>query len=137
MRKIILSMMISLLPLVISAGEHVKEYQKGKLLDVITEGRSVYTGVISNQVGNWNYGTLGRRNERIFNYIVQVGEMVYAGEYVKKNIFQYNPASDFVVNDPVEVHIDGGKMYLKRPDGKELKTKIVKQMRADSRHKGK
>lgn len=57
--------------------------------------------------------------------------MVYDGRFVLKSVLQHNPSTDFVINDPIEVRFGnkGKTLFLKRPDGKEVKTYIVKQTR--------
>jgi hypothetical protein len=37
-----------------------------------------------------------------------------------------------VIGDPVQAAIDGDNLILQRPDGKEIKTKIIQRKRADS-----
>jgi hypothetical protein len=57
---------------------------------------------------------------------VRVDGVEYIGEY--------NPAAsgylpgEFAPEDPVPVRFDGDRMYIKRPNGKELETKIVKKV---------
>jgi hypothetical protein len=49
-------------------------------------------------------------------------------------IGEYNPApggyipGEFTSEEPVPVRFDGDKMYVKRPNGKELETRIVKKV---------
>jgi len=57
--------------------------------------------------------------------------MVYTvrAEKVKANSKDY--AKGMVIGDPVPVSVNGEHVYLKTPDGKELKTDIIKRARAD------
>jgi hypothetical protein len=61
---------------------------------------------------------------------VQLGDMVYVGSYWPRTRWSYSP-TDFIVNDPVQVKIEGKHMYVKRPDGKELKTTVIQRVRAE------
>jgi hypothetical protein len=98
-------------------------YQSGKLLSV--------TDSSSNRVvGNSQTGTVTSVTDVEYRLSVQIGDMVYVGSYWPRWRWSYSP-TDFVVNDPVQVKIDGKHMYLKRPDGKELKTEIVRRVHAN------
>ena len=55
---------------------------------------------------------------------VQVGNMMYLASNWPRTILSDSP-TDFVVNDPGQVKMDGKHMYGKRPDGKDLKTEIL------------
>ncbi len=56
--------------------------------------------------------------------------MIYVGSYWPRTRWSYEP-SDFIVNDAIDVRLDQKHMYIKRKDGKELKTKIVQRIRAE------
>jgi hypothetical protein len=56
---------------------------------------------------------------------VTVGDITYTAEHTKNLFFGYNP-TDMVVNDPVTVSRQKNRLVLKRPDGKEYKTTIVR-----------
>jgi hypothetical protein len=55
-----------------------------------------------------------------------VEDLIYTGETRSKDI------REFIVGDPVDVRLDDNNMYLKRPDGKEVKAKILTKARASS-----
>ena len=104
--------------LLLSVSLWASSYQKGKLLSVDdtkdpnvnpTEGPSVI-------------------NHLEYRLNVQLGDFVYICSYNPPFQWSYKP-NDLLVNDPVEARIDGKHLYLKRPDGKELKTTIVRRMR--------
>jgi hypothetical protein len=57
--------------------------------------------------------------------VVSVNGMDYVGEYILSAADGYAPG-EFAAGDPVGVRIEDGKMYVKRPNGKELETRIVK-----------
>jgi Protein of unknown function (DUF2934) len=57
---------------------------------------------------------------------VRVDGVEYIGEY-NRALGGYVPG-EFAPEDPVPVRFDGNKMYVKRPNGKELETKIVKKV---------
>jgi hypothetical protein len=95
------------------AGTH-REFQTGKLLDVsaderLFEGTSVKYAI----------------------YQVQVGDVVYFGRGERLRRRSGDPGHGLIVGDPVRAAIDGDSLILQRPEGKEIKTKIVKRQRAD------
>jgi hypothetical protein len=94
-------------------------YESGKLIS-ITDSRS------NRVVGNGS-GSVVNVTDVEYRLSVQVGDMVYVGSYWPRWRWSYAP-TDFVVNDPVQVRIEEKRMYLKRPDGKELKTDIVQRI---------
>jgi hypothetical protein len=56
--------------------------------------------------------------------------MIYVGSYWPRWRFSYAP-TDFVINDPIEISVEGNgkEMYIKRPDGQELKIKVIQRIR--------
>ena len=105
--------------LLLSLSLWATSYQKGKLLSVDdtkdpnvspTEGPSVI-------------------NHLEYRLNVQLGDFVYVCSYNPPFQWSYKP-NDLLVNDAVEARIDGKHLYIKRPDGKEFKTIIVRRMRA-------
>lgn len=100
------------------------QHQTGKLLSV-TDARS------NRDVQNSYNGSSVSVTDVEYRLSVQVGEMIYVGSYWPRTRWSYAP-TDFIVNDPIDVRIDGKHMYIKRGDGKELKTEIIQRIRADS-----
>jgi hypothetical protein len=89
------------------------------------------TDLNSNRViGNSQTGSVVSVTDIEYRLSVQLGDMVYVGSYWPRTRWSYSP-TDFIVNDPVQVKIDGKHMYLKRPDGKELKTTVIQRIRAN------
>src|ERR1039458_638983 len=91
------------------AGTH-GNFQSGKLLDVgsderLYEGTSLRNAIYQVQVGDIIYSTRGERLRR------------HSGD----------AGHGLIVGDVVQVAIDGDNLFLQRPDGKEIKTKIVKR----------
>jgi hypothetical protein len=95
------------------AGSH-REFQTGKLLDVSSDERFV-------EGTSFKYAI----------YQVQVGDVVYFGRGEKLHRRSGDPGHGLIVGDPVQAAIDGDSLILQRPDGKEIKTKIVKRQRSD------
>jgi hypothetical protein len=92
------------------------QFQSGKLLDVGSDQRLVEGTTIIHAV-----------------YQVQVGDLIYfaRGERVRRH--SDDPAHGLVVGDPVQVAIDGDNLILQRPDGKEIKAKIIRRQRAEAK----
>jgi len=57
--------------------------------------------------------------------VVKVNGIQYIGEYAIDSADGYIPG-EFTKGVPVPVRFDGDKMFVKRPNGKELETRIVK-----------
>jgi hypothetical protein len=90
-------------------------FQTGKLLDISSDERVID-------------GTEYKRAV----YQVQIGDLVYfgRGERITKNTA--DPGHGLIVGDPVRVAVDGDNLILQRPDGKQIKTKIIKRVRAEN-----
>jgi hypothetical protein len=92
------------------------QFQAGKLLDVGSDERAVEGTTIIHAV-----------------YQVQVGDLIYfaRGERVRRH--SGDPAHGLIVGDPVQAAIEGDDLILQRPDGKEIKAKIVRRQRAENK----
>ncbi len=59
--------------------------------------------------------------------VIKVNGVQYVGEYSLERAGNYTPG-EFSAGIPVPVRFEGDKMFLKRPNGKELETTIVKRI---------
>ncbi len=62
-------------------------------------------------------------------YQVRLGDLIYSAEGDKLK-HAADPAHGLLVGDDVRVAIEGDRLYLRRPDGKDIKTTIVKREKA-------
>jgi hypothetical protein len=92
------------------AGSH--NFQAGKLLDVTTDE-------------SFHEGTSHRR--AIFS--VQIGDIVYTLKGSRVSRWGNDYAKGLIVGDSVQASVEGGDIILLRPDGKEMKTSILKRER--------
>ncbi len=92
---------------------NTRDFQTGKLVDV------GYDDVLHSG-----------SSQRHAVYKVRLGDVIYSaeGSKVKHNA---DPAHGLVVGDDVRVAIEGDRLFLRRPDGKDIKTTIVKRQRAE------
>jgi hypothetical protein len=60
---------------------------------------------------------------------VQIDDLVYAGQCEEKKYFSSCRPGTWVIADSIDVRIDKNNMYLKNPDGGEVKTLILKRFR--------
>jgi hypothetical protein len=97
------------------AGTH-REFQTGKLLDVSSEERLFEGTTIKYAI-----------------YRVQVGDVVYFGRGKRLHAHSGDPGHGLIVGDPVQAAIDGDNLILQRPDGKQIKTKIIKRQRPEAK----
>jgi hypothetical protein len=59
--------------------------------------------------------------------VVNVQGVVYTGEYECTSADGYTPG-EWKPGDPVPVRLSGDKLYLRRPNGRELQTTVVKRI---------
>lgn len=95
-------------------------YQTGKLVSV-TDSRS------NRDVGNSYTGAVTTVTDVEYRLSVELGDMIYVGSYWPRWNWSYAP-TDFVVNDSVQVRIDGKHMLIRRANGKELRTQIIQRV---------
>lgn len=103
-----------------------KEYQQGKLLN-IEEKDTVQTTYVTQKQGNETVTRPVEDKQKHYFITVQVADMVYVGEYTPAF---FGKPGDWIIGDPIQVRFDGNKMILQKPNGKELKSKIQKRIRA-------
>lgn len=115
MRRLILGLMLATAVTGLAAD---KAYQKGKYLDVDSQAYQKLVG-----------DTSVLRHEN--NLSVQIDDLVYVGQCEEKRHFSSCRPGSWVIGDMIDVRIDKDYMYLKKPDGGELKTRIVKRVRAN------
>ena len=59
--------------------------------------------------------------------VVNIEGVVYTGEYECTAADGYVPG-EWQSGDPIPVRLTGDKLYLRRPNGKELRTSVVKRI---------
>jgi hypothetical protein len=59
--------------------------------------------------------------------VINVQGVVYTGEYDSNSADGYTPG-EWQPGDPVPVRLAGDKLYLRRPNGHELQTTVVKRI---------
>lgn len=93
-----------------------RTYVRGTLVDVAVGKRTF-------GVPQPNGGTLiGQGN--LFQVKVQIEDVIYTAETRSGEVRQ------LIVGDPVEVRLDEKHVYLKCPNGKEVKAKVLTKARA-------
>src|SRR5436190_23571882 len=105
-----------------------KEYQSGKLLDISKVVHKVTTyKTVRNKDGS-STTTPTTDDENIYYLSVQLGDMIYVGRW--KPMWSFSKVSDWIIGDPIDLRLNKNDLFLKKPNGKELKTKIEKRIRA-------
>mgnify|MGYP001339495322 CR=1 FL=1 len=69
---------------------------------------------------------LAEHGSRKTAIVVRVNGMEYVGEYNRESSGGYTPG-ELGKDAPIPVRFQGDKMFVKRPNGKELETTIVKK----------
>jgi hypothetical protein len=92
-----------------------KPFVKGKLVDLVVAKRTV--GVPSNG------GTLIVQ-KNLFQVAVQIEDLVYKGETRSGEV------RELVIGDPVDVRVEEKDFYVRRPNGKEIKVRLLTKARA-------
>jgi len=112
-------LLVSLLMAVFSQSKEKPRYQAGKLLDIAVQDVSRGTAIIG--------GMAAPIPGKLYLFQIQLDDLVYFAEY-RAGKLGYKP--DWVVNDPIDLRFGKeNRMFLKRPDGKELEVLIVKKVR--------
>jgi len=68
-----------------------------------------------------------QQHQRRTAIIVKVNDVQYVGEYRQESADGYEPG-EFVPGEPVPVHIEGDRMFVRRSNGKILETAIVQRV---------
>lgn len=69
--------------------------------------------------------------DREYEIAVKLNDMTYVGSYWPRWRWSYQP-TDLIVNSDVQVRFNKNELYILRPDGKELRTKVIKRIRASA-----
>lgn len=75
----------------------------------------------------WSETTSGERREKRYVVQLQLDDMLYTAES-SGNFWNFDPTR-LVINDSIGVCVDGKRIILRRPDGKDYKAKIVRAVR--------
>jgi hypothetical protein len=79
------------------------------------------------------YTTASERETKTYLVTVRINDRVYVGRSSGDWFWEFDPTR-LVINDPIEACVSRGTLRLRRPDGKDYKTKIVRVVR-DVAHK--
>ncbi len=89
-------------------------------------------GVAGRDIENWCRAeaeilreSAGRPLRRVV--VINLAGVVYTGEYDSASAGDYTPG-EWKAGDRVPVRLSGDKLYLRRPNGRELLTTIVKRI---------
>jgi co-chaperonin GroES (HSP10) len=97
------------------AGAH-HDFQAGRLVAVTSDERLIEGTTVEHAV-----------------FEVEIGDIVYFARGERMRRHGGDAAHGLVVGDPVQAAIDGEDLILQRPDGKEIKTRIIQRKRADAK----
>ena len=75
----------------------------------------------------WIETSAGERQEKSYRLEIELDDVVYEAE-ASANPWNFNPTR-LIVNDPIGACVDGKRIVLKRPDGKDFKARIVRAER--------
>jgi hypothetical protein len=112
-----------MLAAIVCLGAAKHDFQTGKLLDVTTDtklvdGSSIRHAIFVVQVDDLIYTARGDRLGRVNASLITMA-ITHSGDN----------GQDLIVGDPVEVSLHGDDLIIRKPNGKELKTKIIKRAR--------
>lgn len=127
LQRIVAILYCLLICISLAAAKDKREWKTGTLLSI--------TDSSSNRViGNTQTGTVQSVTDVEYRISVLLDGMIYVGSYWPRWKWSYAP-TDFVVNDPIEISINGKDMYIKRAEGQELKTKVIQRIRQSDQPK--
>jgi hypothetical protein len=89
------------------------DFQAGKFLKVTTDDQVTKKETIRTAV-----------------FTVEVGDLIFTARGERVHPKTGDLGEGLIVGDPVQALVDGDKLILLKPDGKELKLKITKRERA-------
>lgn len=75
---------------------------------------------------NNGYPVLIDTSSKMFTLTLTIGDLNYSGNFRAARHFK---SSDLIVGDTIEACVDGDKIIVRRPDGKEVKAKINRRAR--------
>jgi hypothetical protein len=108
--KITLSVLL-LAVMSFAASHH--EFQAAKLIDISADERLIEGTTYKHVI-----------------YKVQIGDLIISARGERMRSRGGDAGHGLIVGDPVQVAVDGDEIYLQRPDGKEIKAKIIERKRA-------
>lgn len=87
-------------------------FQTGKLINVTYDERAERRGPVRDAI-----------------FTVQIGDLTYTarGGHIAPN--SGDTAQGLIIGDPVQAAIDNGDLFLLKPNGKEIKAKIIRRER--------
>ena len=102
-------------------------YEKGKLISL--DDASIERPIVS-VTGSGAYTNSRTTTVRELRYRmnIQVADTVYVGLYTVDRYKPYYPSLEFNLNSDVDVRIEGRRIYLKRPNGQDVKLVIEKRL---------
>ena len=112
-RRVLLMVALALMLVTAFLGAAKRDFQTGKLVSVATDERI--------EKGN---------SKRWAIFTVQIGDLVYTGRGGVIPPSSGDLGQGLIVGDAVRVTIKGDNLILLKPNGKELKTKIIKRERS-------
>jgi hypothetical protein len=121
MRQFVFGLMLAS-AVVCSAADKV--YQKGKYLDVNSQA---YQKIIGDPGNGGTMSVLRHENDMS----IQIDDIIYVGQCEEKRHFSSCRPGTWIVGDMIDVRIDKDHMYMRKPDGGEVKTQIVKRVRVN------
>jgi len=74
------------------------------------------------------YTTPAERQTKTYFVMVRLNDLVYTGQSSGNEFWNFDPTR-LVINDPIGICVAKNTMSLRRPDGKDYKTKIVRVVR--------
>jgi hypothetical protein len=112
-RKILLVVALALMLATTVLGAAKRDFQTGKLVsitadEILVDGTSYRRAIFTVRVGDL---VITSRGDRIRRRSGDLGQ-------------------GLIIGDAVQLAVDGGDLIILKPDGKELKTKIIKRERA-------
>jgi hypothetical protein len=113
MRKVIAIALTLAVTILIGGAASKHDFKPGKLLDIGSTDRVVEGTVYRSAL-----------------FTVQVADLVYTARGARIMRWTKDVGQGLIVGDPVQIAIDGDSLIFLKPDGKEMKTTIIKRTRS-------
>ena len=113
-------LLIVLLLSVSSAAKSEKVYVQGTLTDITDSSQQ---RIVPNSYNHTSISVIDVE----YRLAVKIGDITYVGSYWPRWRWSYAP-TDLMINAPIKARLEGKKMILLLPSGKELETKIIRRI---------
>ncbi|MBX7148748.1 hypothetical protein K1X76_06640 [bacterium] len=117
-------MLLMLVAFTGQAGDRSR-YEEALLMNIEYVQDKTPNGTTITRVNEYQIETRDNYSPSAYFFTFKKGDVLYVTRYWD-GIFKKDP-TEFVINDKIWVRESGKKIYIKRPNGKEMKTTVMRK----------